>query len=284
MAIKYLNGVSVSLIYKDSTENELSIKVSMFPSGEVSLRLTDVEIMDTPIRLFKITINNSNLAGNLMLINGIVDALKNKYKAASSEMKVALELPYFPYSRQDRYCQEGESFSLKVFVDNLSPYIRIIRTDDIHSDVLEKLLDERYITFYNHSQLRGLIETLDSSSVDFHSAYTCIISPDKGATLKSKEIADYFHVPLLQMYKTRTENGIVSEVGHASGRIDTSSCLIVDDICDGGATFIQAAKALNAKGIMNIDLFVTHGFFSNGFEELNKYFKNIYCKNNYRTN
>lgn len=284
MAINYLKGVSVSLIYKDSTEVDLPIKVSMFPSGEVSLRLTDFEIMDTPIRLFKITIGNSKLAGNLMLINGIVDALKNKYRVSSSEMEVVLDLPYFPYSRQDRYCQEGESFSLRVFVDNLSPYIRVIHTDDIHSDVLEKLLEERYITFYNHSQLKGLVKTLDSSSIDFHSTYTCIISPDEGAMLKSKEIANYFYVPLVQMYKTRTENGIVSEVGHASGRIDTSSCLIVDDICDGGATFIQAAKALNAKGITNIDLFVTHGFFSNGFEELNKYFKNIYCKNNYRTN
>jgi ribose-phosphate pyrophosphokinase len=41
--------------------------------------------------------------------------------------------------------------------------------------------------------------------------------------------------------------------------------LIIDDICDGGATFISIAKKLRSLHLdIYIDLFVTHGIFSKG--------------------
>jgi len=40
--------------------------------------------------------------------------------------------------------------------------------------------------------------------------------------------------------------------------------MIVDDICDGGATFILLAKELYAAGAKEVNLFVTHGIFSKG--------------------
>jgi len=59
--------------------------------------------------------------------------------------------------------------------------------------------------------------------------------------------------------------------------------IIIDDICDGGATFINIAKILTGykefKG--KIYLIVTHGIFSKGFAELSQYFKGIYCTNSY---
>ena len=41
-------------------------------------------------------------------------------------------------------------------------------------------------------------------------------------------------------------------------------CVIVDDICDGGRTFIELAKVLKERGAGKIGLFVTHGIFSQG--------------------
>ena len=40
--------------------------------------------------------------------------------------------------------------------------------------------------------------------------------------------------------------------------------LIVDDICDGGATFVGLAKELRAAGAKKVYLYVTHGIFSKG--------------------
>ncbi len=41
-------------------------------------------------------------------------------------------------------------------------------------------------------------------------------------------------------------------------------CLIVDDICDGGATFVALARRLREAGAIEVSLFVTHGIFSKG--------------------
>lgn len=38
--------------------------------------------------------------------------------------------------------------------------------------------------------------------------------------------------------------------------------LIVDDICDGGGTFVGLAKELRAAGATRVYLYVTHGIFS----------------------
>ena len=65
--------------------------------------------------------------------------------------------------------------------------------------------------------------------------------------------------------------------------------VIVDDICDGGATFINIAKEVKNQ-YKNVDkhcqgkiyLIVTHGIFSKGFKELSKYFDGVYCTNSYQ--
>jgi ribose-phosphate pyrophosphokinase len=45
--------------------------------------------------------------------------------------------------------------------------------------------------------------------------------------------------------------------------------LIIDDLCDGGATFISVAKKLRSQvPDIIIDLYVTHGIFSKGKEHL----------------
>ena len=63
-------------------------------------------------------------------------------------------------------------------------------------------------------------------------------------------------------------------------------CIIVDDICDGGRTFIELAKVLKSKGAKDIYLYVTHGIFSKGIEVLREHFNHIYCYHliNYKGN
>ena len=56
--------------------------------------------------------------------------------------------------------------------------------------------------------------------------------------------------------------------------------VIVDDICDGGRTFIELAKVIKEqKPDAEIYLIVTHGIFSAGFGELNNYFNKIFTTN-----
>ncbi|MFZ9611583.1 MAG: phosphoribosyltransferase, partial [Methylococcales bacterium] len=64
---------------------------------------------------------------------------------------------------------------------------------------------------------------------------------------------------------------------------------IIDDICDGGRTFIEIAKAVDEVRKLSSSvkrehygknyLIVTHGIFSFGFDFLVQHFDGIYCTN-----
>jgi ribose-phosphate pyrophosphokinase len=55
--------------------------------------------------------------------------------------------------------------------------------------------------------------------------------------------------------------------------------LIVDDICDGGRTFIELAKVLRPWTTGKIYLYVTHGIFSNGLDVFNSLIDGVYTAN-----
>lgn len=58
---------------------------------------------------------------------------------------------------------------------------------------------------------------------------------------------------------------------------------ICDDLCDGGATFIAEAKYLKeCLPDVKLSLFVAHGLFTKGFDELNEYFDKIITTNSYK--
>ena len=52
---------------------------------------------------------------------------------------------------------------------------------------------------------------------------------------------------------------------------------MVDDICDGGGTFLGLADALAACGAGPLTLAVTHGLFTRGRGDLAKVFDRIFC-------
>lgn len=116
-----------------------------------------------------------------------------------------------------------------------------------------------------------------------------LIAPDGGSLKKIYKLAEQigYKGDIITCSKDRDTNGNLTKINvpinTAAGAIDY---VIVDDILDGGATFINIAKKI--KEIQEtqphkskIYLIVTHGIFSKGFEELSKYIDGIYCTNSY---
>ena len=60
-------------------------------------------------------------------------------------------------------------------------------------------------------------------------------------------------------------------------------CIIIDDICDGGGTFMGLATALKQKNVGKLYLAVSHGIFSKGFDDLAQYFDAIFTTDSFRT-
>jgi ribose-phosphate pyrophosphokinase len=58
--------------------------------------------------------------------------------------------------------------------------------------------------------------------------------------------------------------GALTNFKTTSDNLEGKTCFIVDDICDGGGTFVGTAKMLKEKGAAKVVLIVSHGIFSKG--------------------
>lgn len=236
----------------------------VFPGGEVGVKF---EFNDSGFQHFAIkwkVENKSNLHQEFFIVANAVDAIRQKFPKAD----IYLLIPYYPYARQDRVCHEGESHAMKVFENLLStlPVTKVI-VRDLHSNT-------------NSIDLGEVQQWLCLSKFPTD-RYQFLVAPDKGASEKVKRCMEVcsnakFHVTL---NKVRKDGKVIHE---PLGFIKSPAyrALVVDDICDGGATFISVAKAIKeCNPHVQLDLYVTHGIFSKGLDELSLYYNKIFCYN-----
>lgn len=173
-----------------------------------------------------------------------------------------LVIPYFPYARQDRVMQRAEAFSLKAVarVINALGYDDVV-TCDPHSDVTPALVDNLQVVAQvdlvgGHEELCALLRE----------PLAIVVAPDAGAAKKAFAVAQRFSLPLVTASKVRnTSTGGISGTEVTTGpSLAGRDAVIVDDICDGGRTFIELAKVLRTNGARRVFLSVTHGIFSQG--------------------
>lgn len=182
-----------------------------------------------------------------------------------SGTKFILVLPYVPNSRQDRLngnTSLTNTFSLKSVSKLLkSSAIRSILITDPHSEVTPALLNGVQVL----SQATALSRIKDR--YDFEC--DVVVSPDAGAIKKATEVSNAWKRPLV--IATKKRDPITNEITGTTvigGNIKGKHVAIVDDICDGGRTFIALAKELKEQGASKVTLFVTHGIFSYGIDPL----------------
>ena len=91
-----------------------------------------------------------------------------------------------------------------------------------------------------------------------------LVAPDAGATPRVQKIAEDMNVNFIQAAKLRDpKTGRLSGFDF-TGDVEGKRLLIVDDICDGGGTFVGLTSELIEGGAKTIDLYVSHGIFSKG--------------------
>lgn len=195
---------------------------------------------------------------------------------------IHLQIPYLLGSRSDRLFVKGGTSYL---VDVVAPALNLlnfesIRTFDVHSDVaaacikgLESIGNGNLVRFaINEGAIvgKGLDETI-------------LVSPDAGSLKKIYKIQEKFgfkNEPIV-CSKYRDTDGKLSKT-HVPANSDDldKTALIIDDICDGGRTFINIAEAMRLNQWRGkIYLIVTHGIFSAGFEKLSDHLNGIFCTN-----
>ena len=259
--------------------NHKPVKLIKFPAGEVSPDLNSTEPTGTQNHHIEWRFESTD---EVFILCQLVDAIRGKYNTDN----IYLFVPYFPFSRQDRRVNIGESNSLKVICDILkSLNLKRIYTYDAHSLLLSAYLGE---LLFNTSQEQIFIHSklLQNSDKKY-----VLVSPDQGASKKTQSCAklldvnlfgEYKDVQVLQCLKTRDlKNGNVNtlKVFYEGQDFSDYHIIVVDDICDGGATFIAIAQELLRLGIKGkfLSLYTTHGIYSKGKTDLSAYYDNIEC-------
>lgn len=134
---------------------------------------------------------------------------------------------------------------------------------DPHSDVVEAVFDRLVIT----PQEKAIPLHILTQQIDF------FVAPDAGASKKIYKTAARAGKPVLIANKVRDSRtgeikGLKFDSEDLSAIKPTDKLLVVDDICDGGRTFIEVAKALPVAK-EQLSLYTTHGIYSKGFKTLN---------------
>jgi ribose-phosphate pyrophosphokinase len=181
---------------------------------------------------------------------------------------IDLTISYLMAARMDRQMTDGEPFSLRIVAAILNQAgFRRISIFDPHSDVSTALI-LRSKAIGNEAFVGKCLEHFYQNRERGDYA---LISPDAGALKKIYKVAQFVNAPLViecskkRDIKTGHLSGFHTDVADFHGK----TCFIVDDICDGGGTFIGLAALLKSRNAGKIVLIVSHGIFSKGFDLAN---------------
>lgn len=206
---------------------ELKFSTFRFPGGEIHFRFSDpISPIEYDLRI-RADLRTSD---DILLLMVATDAIRRQWPRTF----LTLECPYVPYARQDRVCNPGESLGAKVMCDLINSLeFNAVEIWDAHSDVTPALL--RNCTNRPASDFVSKIKT-----------YNCIfVAPDAGAYKRVGKCAKLLDRPMRCADKVRdTQTGEITETVIYSNHIGKHDFLMIDDICDGGRTFIELAKVL----------------------------------------
>jgi ribose-phosphate pyrophosphokinase len=262
-----MNNFVVTVVTQDAVIN-LDYTRFKFPGGEVHVRLSEVN----PCWEVKRVVVSGNIynSDDFMELALLKDCLDQSFVEG-----IYLSLHYLPYARQDRVCTTGDSFSLRVFSKLLNALeFDVVAVWDAHNEYIAgKYIDN----FTSQSQADVIARQKHNGNLP-PLKNLVLVAPDKGASVKISAVSKALCLSgFLQGEKKRDPaTGQLTGFDVNCADFQGRNVLIVDDICDGGGTFIGLAEVIKQRNCGKLYLYVTHGIFSKGKDELNRYFDGIY--------
>jgi ribose-phosphate pyrophosphokinase len=256
------------LVIDSDNYAEHGIQTFMFPGGEPHVKIPDFGGKNLLLFLKLRTWNDVGYAAMLL------DALAEQEQRACVVSDTHVFVPYFPGARQDR--SDGFSpLTLTVTVPLLaSSHVALF---DPHSAAtagwVERWQDE--VLGAHWPAPRTLMPSdLDLSTLPY---YKGVIAPDKGALFRAMDFAAVLPgKPSVFECEKEREFGTGRITKYTAPLLAPGHYLVVDDICDGGATFNMLADEVKQQSNVYLDLWVSHGIFSKGVGALLTQYGRIY--------
>lgn len=270
-------------LFNATTATDIEVLLTKFSDGAEAVRVIDMPNQGDSITITVMPPAESEdtkaLLTRLMLM---FDAFAEK--SFSLNLKTTFVFEYLPFARADREFQAGMGIPLRAFVDMIKVIARpstnwkVERfiTTDVHN--LEKLQ-----TFAGATPVENSL--IIPSVRHYVKENTVFLAPDKGALARAEAYGKRFDRPVYHASKTRdaSTGRILSTTLEQPEAFNGKEVIIIDDICDGGGTFLPLAEALYHAGAVKVTLAVTHMIASKGLEIFGErgiyvVYKNQICK------
>lgn len=239
--------------------NQIGIKLRLYPDNQPHVT-AQIQAME-PVKVIA-PIRSSLDMLNLLLLE---DVIRRGLGVCHT-----LVIPYLMGARSDRVMEQGDSFDLEVIARLINSCgFQNVHLYDVHSPVATDLIWNSV----NHGN-RELVEAYDKPDA-------IMIVPDHGAISKSVcyEIWNHRIIGRVICDKSRDlSNGRITLKVGSPEICEGRHCVIIDDLCDGGGTFLAIAEQIRP---LSLTLIVTHGIFSKGFDQLGRKFDKIIVSDSY---
>ncbi|QNN99429.1 phosphoribosyl pyrophosphate transferase [Gordonia Phage Sephiroth] len=250
--------MTVHLWAQSLDDKELhSIRPFQFPGGEWHITLG--ELFDQGRDYQWIANVQGASAEDLVVATLLADIAMDRGEDST------LLIPYLPAARADR----GVPLGLSVYggIINAACFTEVVTLDAHNPKAAVR-------------EVSGLVNLsptpLVTATIQYHDTFTGVIAPDAGARQRAADVAKALGVPLVVADKQRDfDTGQIT--GLTVPDLDRlGNYLVVDDICDGGGTFMALARATGLPQ-SRLSLWVTHGIFSGRASDLlDRYYKAVY--------
>lgn len=239
------------------SESDIKFNIIHFPDGEPHIVLGEIDRKDSVKVICRIT-NPTDL----FIVAQIGDILNRQ------GVTFIFAIKYLMSMRMDRVMSFNEAYSLKVVLDILkSSKPRGIQVLEPHN---------------TGAMLANDVIIVPSHKPDFSECL--VVFPDKGAYERYK----YAYGTAVICSKVRdTSTGALTgfsiENPELLEQIPNKPLIVIDDLCDGGGTFVGIAELLKEKcPDRPKSIFVTHAVNPKGIDNMSEHYDNVYITNSYR--
>lgn len=261
------------------SETQIKFKIQSFPDGQHNIIIEDeIEFEINSSVTIKSRLNNFI---DLEIILCATQALREM-----GCRNIELYVPYIIGARSDRKFIDGSVNYVKNIISPIlnSQNYSTIYTIDPHSDVLEACLN-RFQKEDNYNLVSKCLDHI--RQINENQFQPVLVSPDAGALKKIYNISKKVGITdiiLASKNRDPLTGNILGTVIDIEPQYLNYDFVIIDDICDGGGTFIQLAKKIKEKAPnAKIYLIITHGIFSAGLDVLKEHLNLVCCTNSIKT-
>jgi phosphoribosylpyrophosphate synthetase len=250
------------------------IAFDQYPDGSFQFRITKFT-PNVPVQTVAL---KSTLPASLIACAQVIDALNEIGE------RVVLSIQTFPDQRGDKHTRQGDSLPVRVtaaMIAAMEPYAIVVH--DLHSTEAMQWLSNNGLDgdLVKHVSNLDCFKQCENAPPVVANSY--VVAVDKGAVGRASAFADAYGCKLIVMDKKRDADGRI--IGHEISSIQGDAIVpgsqvwVVDDLCDGGATFISVSQTIAELGasVSRYHLYVTHGLFSKGRSELLAHYDTVNC-------